>query len=353
MFRFLVSIFLFSVLIIPRPAAAVPPPDFIFAIGSQVAQVFAFSALILSMVAGAVAQMFRAVFFRLQHKKILVVIVAVVIVAASLITALAYEGYRNQTAKSLELFRATYQTIPPVEDKEKKVEVGDFFQTNQTLPIAISNEEFNGLLAEQDLYILDAREDEEYNIGNFSGSTHVRFADLLAGEWANLPTDRVIYVFCWSGIRGEEVTKFLREKNLIARFLEDGADGWVKFGGRWNGEIAFSAAYSEERYKKTLTLDELLTAIDNKAAIVDSRPATSFATRHIPESINISIIYTPTVKIVEALSLVPKGTAVITICDNFVSCFDAKITGLKLEAQGHEFLGRYVQLQEYQNSFPE
>lgn len=471
---FLIVVFFFLILFCPQPAAAVPPPDFLLAIGSQVVQVFAFCALLLSAAAGILTQVFRSVFFRLRRRKILLIAIAAIIVIVSLSAALLYENYREQAAyqdwviqstdqtsgDSLDLSAAdllknnsdkttevandpkaifiqtyyenisngrlaeayavwtksvpfeTYESwyentqsaivdfiqaidndtysmtitltekeaitrfavvmtidgneingwqiiesisraISSAENNEEKIEAGNFFLENQNLPLAISNEDFSDLIDNSGLYVLDAREDEEYDIGNFPGSEHIRFADLLAGEWISLPTDQVIYVFCWSGLRGEEVAQFLRKKSVLARFVENGADGWVKSGGIWDGGIAFSSKYSEERYKKTLTLEELLTNIEGGAAVVDSRPLASYNAWHIPNSINIPIIYTPTSQMEKALSLVPSGVAVITVCDDFISCFDAKVTGIKLEAKDHEFLGRYVQPWEYRTAFPE
>ena len=95
-------------------------------------------------------------------------------------------------------------------------------------------------LSDPNIFILDAREDEEYEIGHMPGSTHIRFADLLAGMWGDLPEDQEIYVLCWSGIRGKELTEFLRSKAVNARYIEEGADGWVADGGVWEGEIKFS-----------------------------------------------------------------------------------------------------------------
>ncbi len=97
--------------------------------------------------------------------------------------------------------------------------------------------------------MLDAREDEEFAIGNYPGSHHLRFADIKAGEWIQLPTDQIIYVLCWSGIRGKEVADFLRSKKILARYVERGADGWVSFGGKWLGEIKFRSVYKQDQYK--------------------------------------------------------------------------------------------------------
>jgi len=45
---------------------------------------------------------------------------------------------------------------------------------------------------------------------------------------------------------------------------------------------------------------------------------------------------------------VPANSQVITVCDAYVNCFDAKITGVELERRGHQFLGRYNKPWEYE-----
>lgn len=225
----------------------------------------------------------------------------------------------------------------------------NFYEENKDLSLAISNNDFQ-LVSSGNIFVLDAREDEEYDIGKFPNSTHIRFADLISGEWIRIPTDQVVYVFCWSGIRGKEVADFLRSKKIIAQYIQNGADGWVSYGGQWTGGIKFSSQYPQERYAHLVTLDELKEKSAQGAVIVDSRIKDKYNTWHIPDSINIPIIYTPSSKIDDLLNEVPSGKAVITVCDDFVSCFDAKITGLKLERKGHEFLGRYNKPWEYRSS---
>ncbi len=196
-------------------------------------------------------------------------------------------------------------------------------------------------------FVLDAREDEEYEVGYFAGSQHIRYADLKAGEWIKLPQTQVIYVLCWSGIRGKEVAEFLRSKQLVARYLENGADGWVDFGGQWQGGIKFISKYSAERYQIVFSTQDVKNFVGNGVILVDSRNPAKYKKSHIAGSISVSIIYTPTSKLPEVLAQVPTSSRVITICDDFVSCFDAKIAGVKLEKQGHTFLGRYNKPWEY------
>lgn len=217
----------------------------------------------------------------------------------------------------------------------------NFYESNKDAALAITNKDFSALTKGGTPYVLDAREDEEFAYGQYPGSTHIRYADLVAGEWIRLPVDQPVYVICWSGIRGQEVAKFLRTKKIVARYLENGANSWVKDGGAWNGEILFEKIYTESQYKVVFNKKTVQNDIKKGVVLVDSRPEEKYNQFHIPGSISLAMLYTPTSKIAAALEKVPAGTEVITVCDDFVSCFDARVTGIRLEKAGHKFLGRY------------
>ena len=59
-------------------------------------------------------------------------------------------------------------------------------------------------------------------------------------------------------------------------------------------------------------------------------------------------MYTPTNDLEKAFAQVPAGSTVITVCDNYVNCFDAKITAVELEERGNAFIGRYNKPWEYE-----
>jgi len=239
-------------------------------------------------------------------------------------------------------------TILSTNSKSKQKNKTQTTSQHQKQNLEITNTEFNKIIKNNsNIFVLDAREDEEYEIGQFPNSTHIRFADLLEGQWTALPKNKQIYVLCWSGIRGKETAEFLHNKNLSAQYLKDGANGWVKYGGKWNGHIKFSQAHPEERFKKIVSLSEIKTTT---ATIVDSRTKQKYNAWHIPNSINIPTIYTPSSQIEATLNQVPNGASIITVCDDFVSCFDAKITGLKLERKGHQFIGRFNKPWTYKSS---
>jgi rhodanese-related sulfurtransferase len=472
-------------LVLAWPAAAalaVPPPDFIFNIGSQIVQFFTFLILAFSVILGAMRRFFQTNFLFVRYGKIMWLLLVLGIVAASIGGAYWYssfrqqkeydqwiqqsrmqenletentsgeqdnldrlkigelrpesqpdqqasqdpgeqfirEYYRNIGAGNLaaayavstqqvtfEVYRSWYAETTGVSvdsvqkisensyslgltlqelsgttryavlTKLKKDEAGnfsidrsdvrvladvgsrqagyggvgdtvpEFFAANQQVNLEITNEEFKQLSEGQPVFVLDAREDEEYAIGHFPSSNHIRFADLKAGEWIRLPQDRVVYVFCWSGMRGREVAEFLRTKNIVARFVSGGADGWVDYGGSWTGGVKFLSVYSAQRYQTVYSTEEVRRYRGNGVMLVDSRHPEKFRKKHIAGSVSIPVIYTPTSKLDSVLSQVPAGSTIITICDDFISCFDAKITGVKLEKRGVEFIGRYNKPWEY------
>jgi len=252
----------------------------------------------------------------------------------------------SSAVEPITIIESTVRVLSSEVETEGTVEQTDesdnYLSDNPDTLLFISNDEF-AALDTGTVLLLDAREDEEYEIGNYPGSTHIRFADLLAGHWIDLPTDQEIIVICWSGIRGQEVAEFLRSKNLAARYLEDGANGWVTYGGYWEGEISFLKVYSAERHTITFETDEVRDYVSNGVLLIDSRDND----QPIRGGVNISTIFTPTAEFDELFAQIPPGSTVITVCDGFMNCFDAKLTGIKLEKRGHTFLGRYAKPYEY------
>ena len=114
----------------------------------------------------------------------------------------------------------------------------------------------------------------------------------------------------------------------MSRAIEEGANGWVKYGGLWEGSISIRAKYPQPEYGRVLTYDELKAYESQGITIIDSRPRSKYNAWHIPNTENIPVIYTPTAQLEQLLDAVPDGP-VITVCDDYVGCFDAMITGMK------------------------
>lgn len=329
--------------LLPKTAQAIPPPDVIANVGSRVSQLFGVVGVLLSISIGAIMQFSRGITSRAKGKisrPISVIVLASIAVISALYIAVSYREALNQQEYETQVAESLARGIAAAETTNPPINSSTFFASNANLPISITNEAFVALEATHP-FIFDARENEEYDIGHYPNSTNIRFADLLNGDWQKLSTDQVVYVFCWSGIRGKMVADFLRTKNIVAQYFESGADGWVKDGGAWDGEIAFSSKYSADQYRKLFTSAEVHSAVDAGTLLIDTRQKADYDESHIEGSINISAIFTPSVELAYQIANVSPDASIITICNDFVSCFDAKIVGVRLEALGHTFLGRY------------
>ncbi len=239
--------------------------------------------------------------------------------------------------------------ITPIINNSKAVwwpqtnDIYNFYENNKEIPLSITNAELNEKINNNlDNYIiLDARENLEYDIWYIPWSTHIRFADLQAGRWIELPKDKYIYVLCWSWMRGKEVAEYLKKQKLVVQYLEKWADSWVSSWWKWEWEIKFSKAYWKENQKLVFSTNQVKEKITEWVILIDSREPIKYNTKHIDWAINIPIMYTPTSEIWQAFSQIPKWSSVIIICDAYINCFDAKITWIELEQKGIIFLGRY------------
>lgn len=350
-------VLVFGIFFHPHLAHAVPPPDVISSVGSQLSQFLGLGAVLFSLSVGMMARVFQQIALRTGMRSAVVFRIAILVIVlgfssayvfASYQSAMSQRAYNQQIADDLK--RGFDDQFP---GEDGVLVDGTATSVDPTVPEApidlslfVSNDAFRTIESSHP-FVLDAREDEEYAYGRYPGSTHIRFADLMNGEWSKVPTHQPVYVFCWSGIRGEMVTTFLRTKGIRAQYLEKGAEGWVKDGGTWEGEISFAVKYPEERYSKVITTAEAHAAVDSGALLIDARDAEAFSKKHIEGAINISAIFTPSSELADEVAAVPVGATVITVCDSFVSCFDAKIVALKLEAASHTFFGRYNTPWEY------
>lgn len=351
MARLVIVILLIGLIFYPQTTKAVIPPDFIFNIGTQVTQFFSLVTIFFLSIFGIFFNFFKNKFLFLKYKKtFLSLIILLIILVSSAISyyyatlqqKVEYQKWLEQSNKIKNL-AANEQTI-----KNEQA----FFENNKNQNIFVTNQEFKTLTdnPKNDYLVLDTREDLEYENGYFPGSIHIRFADLKAGRWLELPKDKFVYVICWSGIRGKEVAEFLRTKKISGSYLEKGANGWFEFGGKWIGNIKFGEKYTDKKYQIVFETAEVKKQVQKGVILVDTREPDKFKKGHIAGSINIPIMYTATINLENTFSQVPKNSQIITVCDDYVNCFDAKITGVELEERGHLFLGRYNKPWEYEQT---
>jgi hypothetical protein len=80
----------------PKPAQAVVPPDFIFNIGSQIAQISSISLIFLTAVFGTFFQFFKTRFYAIKHKKTVLAATVMFILIATLAGSYFYATYRQK-----------------------------------------------------------------------------------------------------------------------------------------------------------------------------------------------------------------------------------------------------------------
>ena len=87
---------------------------------------------------------------------------------------------------------------------------------------------------EDDLFVLDVRNEAEYEEWRIEGSHNVPIYDelldedfsTLADRVDDLPGDREVAVVCVAGVTSSNAAEFLRERGVDARSMDDGMNGW-------------------------------------------------------------------------------------------------------------------------------
>lgn len=82
----------------------------------------------------------------------------------------------------------------------------------------------------KDIYILDIREPNDYALGHISGAHNIAFKHI--GQNLNqLPKDKIIIVYCYTGQTGGQTVALLNIAGFKARSLNGGMNnGWLKAG---------------------------------------------------------------------------------------------------------------------------
>ncbi|MDI1461738.1 rhodanese-like domain-containing protein [Catellatospora sp. KI3] len=81
-----------------------------------------------------------------------------------------------------------------------------------------------------DAYLLDVREDEEWNAGHAPGAVHLPMMEIPA-RMTEVPQDRAVVVVCRVGGRSGQVVAYLRQQGWDnVTNLDGGMMGWAAAG---------------------------------------------------------------------------------------------------------------------------
>lgn len=81
----------------------------------------------------------------------------------------------------------------------------------------------------QDAYLLDVREQDEWDAGHAPAAVHIPMGQ-LGDRAAEIPRDQDIYVICRSGARSAQVTVALNQAGWLARNVDGGMKRWAEAG---------------------------------------------------------------------------------------------------------------------------
>jgi len=87
------------------------------------------------------------------------------------------------------------------------------------------------LLNKRQAAVLDVRPDEARDERFIRGSMHIPMVELLDRHY-ELPTDRIIAVYCAKNINASYAVTILNMLGYEAYLLEDGIEAWLRAGGR-------------------------------------------------------------------------------------------------------------------------
>jgi len=78
-----------------------------------------------------------------------------------------------------------------------------------------------------DYFLLDVREDFEYDISQLAGSIHIPM-NQIPKRLAEVNADKKVVVICHHGMRSGQVAYFLDEQGITCFNLTGGIDAWAK-----------------------------------------------------------------------------------------------------------------------------
>ena len=82
---------------------------------------------------------------------------------------------------------------------------------------------------DDDSYLLDVREDDEWAAGHIDGAVHIPMGQLIT-RLHDVPDDRHVIAVCRAGTRSAQVTAYLVQQGKSVRNLVGGMEAWAAAG---------------------------------------------------------------------------------------------------------------------------
>lgn len=346
-------LFLLVVLVIlaPLPVFAIPAGDILGPLMAWFAVMVGFISAGFAVVGSWLRQRGKASFILLLIAFILAV------GCAGTYVWVQYRAVRNDIQTSLDKDAKRAQeilnNIEPASTASVEAPLGPLSSRVPSSTLLVPTAILSQVVAEPDwsdrIMVLDIREPEEREIGFIPAtSTVIRYGDLIHDLGRVLPHEKDILVICWTSIRGEEITSFLRANGFNRAFaikgglqgetaLGDSAGdpGWISAGLPWQGDEHWSDKFTNFVYA---SLTQTKKRFDAGATIVDTRDPEDEQKLHLPGTFSMPIKYMTSSEVSSTIAMLdPDKKTLIVTCEGYVDCFYARILGVRLSRIGWTF----------------
>ncbi len=190
--------------------------------------------------------------------------------------------------------------------------------------------------------VVDLRETLSWKRGSIPGSIHIRFADLVSGEWKTLPeNDEHIIFLCWVGTSGSLAAEFVAamgKKNIFC--FKNGVKGFKD-----HPEVGYSGGFPLKFPKimnKFLSLRTVSRYISEGYVPLDIRPYSKFKTNTMPGAVYLFYEAMTSKELEKTFSSLDPDKKYFAFCDSELTCWLAKVVGLELKTRGLSYAGRYT-----------
>lgn len=98
-----------------------------------------------------------------------------------------------------------------------------------SLPVEIDAKQLNDIRNRDDVYVLDVREDWEFQSGHVPEANWIPLGE-LSSRLSEVPTDKTVVAVCRSGNRSGQATELLRQAGFDAHNMVGGMNSWTSAG---------------------------------------------------------------------------------------------------------------------------
>lgn len=335
-----------------KTAYAVPPPDFIMQIASNIWIYFSIIFTFLSVTFFWTFNYLKLYIKKYKKNTLFLLILSVIL------TSYTLADYLDKTNIEKQNQIKTQEWIKYTREKEKNTEIlenedeiiSERKEIDVTkLDLSIENLEVQELIESngKNFTFIDVREDLEYDLWNNQNFKHIRAYDLVVNDYKRLDIENDIYILCLTWIRWKEVAQELYKKWFNVKYIQWWAKKWVDDWLEWNWTYRLHDRYKEKRYRLTFSKSEMIEHIKKRVTLIDVRNLESLWNKWFKDSINIDLQHLENNKLKQVLTKVWTDKEIITICDAYVNCFYAKLVWILLEEKWNYFLWRYPTPREF------